>query len=53
MSAPANTQVLTFEQRVQLVREEISKRIKQQQPSNPYALQARLWCRWLAGEVSL
>jgi len=51
MSAPANTQIMPFEQRVQHVAQEVSKRLKQRQPSNKNALRARLWCQWLRKEV--
>ena len=51
MSAPANTQIMPFEQRVQHVAKEVSKRLKQSQPLNTHALCARLWCQWLRKEV--
>ena len=52
---PANTtiQLLSFNQRVRLVKVEISKRVNGQPESERMAMQARLWCVWLQRELSL
>jgi len=52
MSAPNNnTQILSFNQRVARVAGEVSKRLASTSPTQKPALQARLWCQWLAREV--
>lgn len=52
MSAPnTNTKILPFCQRVERVAGEVSKRLASTSPKQKPALQARLWCNWLAKEV--
>jgi len=52
MSAPnANTKILPFVERVDLVQREISKRLTNTLAKQKPALQACLWTRWLSREV--
>ena len=52
MSAPnTNTKALPFVDRLQLVSDEITKRVNLAKPTAKPALQARLWCVWLNREV--
>ena len=52
MSAPnTNTKILPFNQRVQAVAVEVSKRIATAPTKQREAVKARLWCNWLAKEV--
>lgn len=52
MSSPnTNTQILPFKQRVRAVAGEVAKRVADTRPEQKTAIQARLWCQWLAREV--
>ena len=42
---------VNFEQRIQLVKAEIERRIAHKQPTNPCAMRARLWSAWLTKTV--
>lgn len=54
MSAPnTNTKVIPFNQRLELVALEINKRLSKVSHNKKPAIRARLWCKWLAREVSL
>ena len=52
MSAPANTKILAFNQRVEVVAGEVAKRLASTAPKHRAATTARLWCKWLAREVA-
>ena len=49
----ANTKILSFDERLPLVRVEVSKRVSALPKAQKETLQARLWCQWLRREVSL
>ena len=52
MSSPnTKTKILPFNQRLELVAAEISKRLSKVGPKQKPAIQARLWFQWLAREV--
>lgn len=53
MSAPSTkTKILPFNQRVEIVAAEVSKRLAITAPKHRAATTARLWCKWLAREVA-
>ena len=47
----ANTKILPFVERVELVGVEVSTRLAKCKPKQREALRARLWCVWLRREV--
>ena len=49
----ANTQILSFSERLKLVHAEVNKRVNRVPENRKCALQARLWCAWLRREVLL
>jgi hypothetical protein len=55
-SPRSNSTPVDFEQRLKLVRAEVETRIAKKHPTNPCAMRASLWVKWLSekvlGEVS-
>ena len=52
MTAPANTKIASFEQRLTRVQAEVTRRTANMSQHNQVALRARLWVKWLMMEVA-